>query len=65
MDRFDHAGSADPRPTPETPRGASLSMAAIRQQLSELRRQARRQDHEALAKCLSLALAIATPKRTN
>jgi signal transduction histidine kinase len=43
-------------------RSDETSLATIRRQLNELRRQARQLERPALEECLSLAVALANPK---
>ena len=42
-----------------------LSLTAMRQQLSALRREAQLHEREALAECLTLAIALSSPRRSN
>lgn len=65
MDRLDSQGATRLLDIDETIDKPGLSMTSLRQQLTELRKQARLHDREALTVCLTLAISLAAPTRRN
>lgn len=67
MDSFDnaHADSSARARGEQISSQPELSLAAMRRHLTELRRQARLHDREALVECLSLAISLSAPRRSH
>lgn len=63
MDRIDNQSSTRVLEVEDEMDEPGLSMTSLRQRLTELRKEARLHDHEALTVCLTLAISLASPQR--
>lgn len=65
MDRLENTPTVNATAYQTQAEDTQVSMAALRQKLIELRKQARLHDREALVACLTLAIAIAKSNTVN